>query len=82
MFDRSRARESIENAHELLCLAIRAEFTQMRRERDRDALERGEKFLEVQVGQLEGFGHDDRFVLDTIGAVHEISRIELEQAGD
>ena len=61
-----QARESIENTHELLCLAIRAEFTQMRRERDRDALERGEEFFVVQVRELERFGHDDRFVLDTV----------------
>src|SRR5262249_41686889 len=74
-----KGRESIENSHGLVCLAIRTELTQMRRERYRNALVRGEKLLVVEMRQLERFSHDDRLVLDTIGTVDKVGGVELEQ---
>src|SRR5215510_14790516 len=79
MFDRSRVENLSKIPMVLVCLAIRTELTQMRRERYRDALVRGEKLLVVEMRQLERLGHDDGLVLDTIGSVDEVCRVDLEQ---
>ena len=71
-------REPIEYSHGLVCLAVRAELTKMRRERDGDALVGRQEFFVVEMRKLESFGHHDRFLFNTICTVHQIRRVELE----
>src|SRR3954463_4277217 len=61
------------------CLAVRAELAEVRRERERHALVAREKFFIVEGRQLERLGEDDLFVLDPVGAVQQVGRVELEQ---
>src|SRR5205085_387843 len=75
MFDRMRV-DSLSNRPILLCLAVRADLAQVRRERDGDAFVGGEELLVVEMGKLECLGHHDRLLLDAIGSVNEIGRIE------
>src|SRR4029079_325366 len=80
MFDRSRVENLSNMPMGLMCLAVRAELTKMRRERERDALVGRQELFVVEMRKLESFGHHDRFFFNTICAVHEIRRVELEQA--
>src|SRR6476660_9507271 len=61
------------------CLAVRAELAQVRRERERHALVAREKLFIVEGRELERLGEDDLVVLDAVGAVQQVRRVELEQ---
>src|SRR6476661_6787270 len=61
------------------CLAVRAELAQVRCERERHALVAREKLFIVEGRKLERLGEHDLVVLDTVGAVQQVGRIQLEQ---
>src|ERR1700712_5153528 len=79
MLDRSSDDNLSMSPMGLFCLAVRAELTQVRRERDGNAFVGGEELLEVEMREFERLGHDDGFFLDAVCTVHQIGGVELEQ---
>src|SRR5690606_30197296 len=60
-------------------LAEGGQLTQVRRERQGDALIARQELLVIEVGEFERFGEHDLVLLDPVGAVQQVGGVEFEE---